>query len=170
MNRKDSAEDASSQAGWMFADLFLTLTVIFLATVSFIPSESNPISKNQKNPREISDSKDSTMLEKTNTSLVLISNGFVGTYSAKGVENFRLDIKNYMQTKGISDSTSALYLEVIGNTTEFNVPNDSGNLDALKFVIDARKALPGILNGTNTSINLSPDVFKGQVRVKITFS
>ena len=30
-------EDATSQAGWLFADSFLALMVIFLATISFVP-------------------------------------------------------------------------------------------------------------------------------------
>ena len=32
-------EDLSAQAGWMFADLLLALAVIFLATISFVPSK-----------------------------------------------------------------------------------------------------------------------------------
>ena len=32
------AEDATEQAGWMYADLFLGLMVIFLATISFVPT------------------------------------------------------------------------------------------------------------------------------------
>lgn len=31
-------EDATSQGGWLFADSFLALMVIFLATISFVPS------------------------------------------------------------------------------------------------------------------------------------
>jgi hypothetical protein len=32
-------EDPSAQAGWMFADLLLAIAIIFLATISFVPSE-----------------------------------------------------------------------------------------------------------------------------------
>lgn len=34
----EEVEDTTSQGGWMYADLFLALMVIFLATVSFVPS------------------------------------------------------------------------------------------------------------------------------------
>ena len=30
-------DDMSDKAGWMYADLFLALMVIFLATISFVP-------------------------------------------------------------------------------------------------------------------------------------
>jgi hypothetical protein len=36
--RRREEEDATSQGGWLFADSFLALMVIFLATISFVPS------------------------------------------------------------------------------------------------------------------------------------
>ena len=41
-NRRRSSEtleDNVNQAGWMYADLFLALMVIFLATISFVPEQ-----------------------------------------------------------------------------------------------------------------------------------
>ena len=32
-----SDDDMSDKAGWLYADLFLALMVIFLATISFVP-------------------------------------------------------------------------------------------------------------------------------------
>ena len=40
-SRKAALEDASHQAGWMFADLLLALMVIFLAAQSFVPKEAS---------------------------------------------------------------------------------------------------------------------------------
>ena len=34
-------EDATEQAGWLFADSFLALMIIFLATISFVPDINN---------------------------------------------------------------------------------------------------------------------------------
>lgn len=39
--RRVALEDASHQAGWMFADLLLALMVIFLAAQSFVPHEAS---------------------------------------------------------------------------------------------------------------------------------
>ena len=36
--RRREEEDATHQGGWLFADSFLALMVIFLATISFVPS------------------------------------------------------------------------------------------------------------------------------------
>ena len=149
----------------MFADLFLALTVIFLATVSFIPTvttEPRSVNSNQNNKIILNPVQDQNK--------VLISNGFIGEYPSKSTNLFISEINEYMKNRGLPQSTSALFLEVIGNTTEFGVANDAGNLDALKFVINLRKEIPAVLSGTNTSINLSPDVKPGTVRVKITLT
>ena len=149
----------------MFADLFLALTVIFLATVSFIPSGGNGSATQagklgtEKTSNQIQDEK-----------LALISNGFIGQYSAGSTLKFISDLKSYFKIKEIPSGTSALFLEVIGNTSEIGVANNAGNLDALKFVINLRKEIPDVLVGINTSINLSPDIKPGTVEVKITFT
>ena len=36
----EEVEDTTSQGGWMYADLFLALMVIFLATISFVPAQT----------------------------------------------------------------------------------------------------------------------------------
>ena len=164
MKTRSQVEDSSSQAGWMFADLFLALTVIFLATVSFIPYGSIG---SASQPGKIENQRPSNQIQ--DQELALISNGFIGQYFAGSTSKFVSDLQSYFEIKGIPAGTNALFLEVIGNTTKFGVANDAGNLDALKFVINLRKEIPAVLSGTNTSINLSPDVNPGTVRVKITF-
>ena len=164
MKRRATLEDSSSQAGWMFADLFLALTVIFLATVSFIPSGQDSGTAIQNSVRNES----STNVP--NYALTLISNGFIGDYSSNENSKFINDLNTYLDLKDLPNDTKALYLEVIGHTRLFGEPNDSGNLDALEFVIALRKEIPEVLAGTNTSINLSPEVQAGKVKVKITFA
>lgn len=157
-------EDSSSQAGWMFADLFLALTVIFLATVSFIPSGKS--SSNSSLGNSNSTKYTSSIQSKQVT---LISNGFIGDYKVADVDKFKSDLQTYLKQKDLPSNTSALYLEVIGHTKDYGVPNDSGNLEAIKFVINARKSMPENFAGTNSSINLSPAVALGNVKIKVTF-
>ena len=38
VRKRREEEDATHQGGWLFADSFLALMVIFLATISFVPS------------------------------------------------------------------------------------------------------------------------------------
>lgn len=168
MKQKIMLEDSSSQAGWMFADLFLALTVIFLATVSFVPNGNiNAYSEvNQDQNRVL----DNNQIVKNSNEITLISSGFIGQYQSNEFEKFKKDVTQYLKFKDLPQSTTALYLEVVGHTPEIGQPNDVGNLAALEFVIEARKSLPIYMQNTSTSINLSPDVKPGTVRVKITFT
>ena len=160
----DLLEDSSSQAGWMFADLFLALTVIFLATVSFIPSGNN-LSRSVSDRNELS-----TTSERQNKVNALLSNGFIGDYPENAVKKFEADVVRYFKSKELPLDTSALYLEVIGSTGIEDGISDAGNISALRFVIEAKKLLPKILSTTSTSVNLSSEVKSGMVRLKITFN
>lgn len=168
MSNRVRLEDSSSQAGWMFADLFLALTVIFLATVSFVPNgveqqvNSNPSQK-------LTSSNSADNLTTSKKDIILISSGFIGEYRIDSAEVFKQDLLEYFKLKDLPKETTAIYLEVIGHTDESGAKNDAGNLDGLKFVIQARKLLPMNLKNTTTSINLSPDVLPNNVRVKVTF-
>ncbi len=168
MKLPNVTEDSTSQAGWMFADLFLALTVIFLATVSFIPNSNQQKDSTQKNQGNSSNQTSSNF--QNQEQLIIISNGFIGEYASKGVMRFKSDLLDYLEQRNLPEETTALYLEAVGHTSAFGQANDAGNLAALGFVIDARKELPVILENSNTSISLSPDVEPGSVRIKITFT
>lgn len=159
-------EDTSSLAGWMFADLFLALTVIFLATVSFIPANSG-IGVSSKssivNNFEIDQKNEGSRIS-------LISNGFVAQYSINQVNRFKQDVQNYLRVKEIPIDTTAIYLQVICHTSDYGVKNDTGNINCLRFIINSTKAQKLTFVNTNTSIDLSPDVPKNFVKVKVTFS
>ena len=158
-------EDNSSLAGWMFADLFLALTVIFLATVSFVPSGK----LSAEGTSGISKLKIQNVLREK-SAIILISNGFIGEYKSTDFKAFRSDLSDYLVGKDLPRNTNALYLESVGHTSKLGEPNDSGNLSALSFVINARKIMSVNLDGTTTSISLSPDVEPGYVKIKVTFS
>ena len=44
VHRSVEEEDATSMGGWLFADSFLALMVIFLATISFVPALGGSVS------------------------------------------------------------------------------------------------------------------------------
>lgn len=165
MNSRNLQEDTSSLAGWMFADLFLALTVIFLATVSFIPSGK----VNDSNTKDLASAKLNYDLL-TKSQITLISNGFINTYQKDDTRAFGLDLEKYLENRDLPNNTKALYLEVLGHTDSAGELNDLGNLSALNFVINARKDQAKHLDTTTTSINLSPDVPSGFIKIKVTFT
>lgn len=172
MRIRKEVEDSALQAGWIFADLFLALTIIFLATVSYIPSLAKPDPGNSKvslNNNQKSNGVTTNINFKNSAQMVLISNGFIGEYRSNSVASFVKNFQEYLTLKEIGKDSKAIYVEAIGHTSNYGAPDDQGNLNALKFLIEIRKQLPVNFDGVSSSINLSPEVETNSVRIKVTF-
>jgi hypothetical protein len=118
-------EDATSQAGWLFADSFLALMVIFLATISFVPVIGG-----------------GGVLGTGKVGKIAGSNyvdGLVLAYEDVDATRITNDIATYIASKNLSPSTAVLYAKIIGGFTT-QEGDDKGSLKALMFAVDLRKA------------------------------
>jgi hypothetical protein len=118
-------EDATSQAGWLFADSFLALMVIFLATISFIPAIGG-----------------GGVLGTGTVGKIAGSNyvdGLVLAYEEVDKVRITNDIATYIGSKNLSPSTAVLYAKVIGGFTS-EEGESSGSLQALNFAVELQKA------------------------------
>jgi hypothetical protein len=130
-------EDATSQAGWLFADSFLALMVIFLATISFIPAIGG-----------------GGVLGTGTVGKIAGSNyvdGLVLAYEEVDKVRITNDIATYIGSKNLSPSTAVLYAKVIGGYTA-QEGESSGSLQALNFAVELQKA--EIPYFTNAKIDL----------------
>ena len=170
MKIRSNFEDSTLLAGWIFADLFLALTVIFLATVSYIPSGSN--SNNLDSNKSILDGSQSNQTFNQNISSekhVLLSNGFTNEYGVGEEENFLTDFNNYLKSRELPSDIKAVFIEIIGHAVDYNDQSDQGNLEAINFLIQIRKLQPANFDSVSSGINVSPQVSPNQVRIKVTF-
>jgi hypothetical protein len=118
-------EDATSQAGWLFADSFLALMVIFLATISFIPAIGG-----------------GGVLGTGTVGKIAGSNyvdGLVLAYEEVDKVRITNDIATYISSKKLSPTTAVLYAKVIGGYTA-QEGESSGSLQALNFAVELQKA------------------------------
>lgn len=118
-------EDATSQAGWLFADSFLALMVIFLATISFVPVIGG-----------------GGVLGTGKVGKIAGSNyvdGLVLAYEEVDKTRISNDIATYISSKKLSPTTAVLYAKVIGGYTNTE-GETSGSLQAMKFAIELQKA------------------------------
>ena len=166
MKTRNNFDDSTLLAGWIFADLFLALTVIFLATVSYVPSGQKSVELAPKT--EIQYNSLNFNLD-SNSNLILLSNGFVGEYGKNQERVFLNDLNQFMESKGLPSNTKALFLEVIGHSSEDSTAQDKGNYSAINFIISTKKLEPTIFDGVNTSVNLSSDVSINRVRIRVAF-
>jgi len=118
-------EDATSQAGWLFADSFLALMVIFLATISFVPVIGG-----------------GGVLGTGKVGKIAGSNyvdGLVLAYEDVDAARITSDIATYIASKKLSPTTAVLYAKIIGGFTN-QEGESSGSLQAMTFAVKLQKA------------------------------
>ena len=118
-------EDATSQAGWLFADSFLALMVIFLATISFVPviGGGGVLGTGKVGKIAGSNYVDGLVLAYENVDKARISN----------------DIATYIAAKKLSPTTAVLYAKIIGGFSSDEGEN-KGTLQAMTFAVELQKA------------------------------
>ena len=148
-------EDATHQGGWLFADSFLALMVIFLATISFVPSLGGGL-----------------------TGTGNIGNIAGGNY-VKGLniayESFdpvqiQKDIDGFIAGEKLPRSSVVLFAKIVGGFNPKTETDNDGQFRALLFSAQIQKA--NIAYFTNAKINLgSSNLLKpNQIVLRLTLS
>ena len=118
-------EDATSQAGWLFADSFLALMVIFLATISFIPVIGG-----------------GGVLGSGKVGKIAGSNyvdGMVLAYETVDATRINQDIATYIRAKKMALNTAVLYAKIIGGYSTLE-GEGHGIEQAMAFAVALKKA------------------------------
>jgi len=99
--REEIDDDLTPQAGWMYADLFLALMVIFLATISFVPQLSNNASKIRT----------ATIQPK---SAYNYDKGLSLVYEKFDLAQISEDIAKFEQDENLPAETDVIYVQIVG--------------------------------------------------------
>ena len=145
-------DGAVSQSGWVFADLLIALSVIFLATISFVPSGS---SGNPSTSAEVS------------MSGQVRSQGFSKIYEGVDVEQLNRDLAAFRSVRGISDAVPLMHLQFVSAAD--GSESGSGILLALQFSIAVKESEPWVDRNITTGLSTSEELQKGQVLVRAVF-
>ena len=146
----------------MFADLLLSLAVIFLATVSFQNERVNSTSPNQI-VRQTQGSGGGMTGVKT-------PNGMALTYDVFDAQTIKADIENYLIKNFKSLNYSVIYYQAIGGYDGKTEYSDQGTLRATRFVIDIRKADIGYFERAGVDISTSDDLPTGSVQIRLAIA
>lgn len=153
------SEDAVSQSGWVFSDLLVALSVIFLATISFVPDDGGGDSGSIGVPQS-----GTIALE---PGKLLRAEGFSQLYPEVSIERLVADIREFRKAKGIPGHIEVVALQFIGSASEAG--ERSGILDALEFSIALQNANLNEFSDTSISIETSVKLAPGQVVVRAVF-
>jgi hypothetical protein len=142
----------------MYADLFLALMVIFLATISFVPKlTGNFATGNAAQPQSVS-------LKSVN-----FDQGMAELYNGFDLVRLRADIADFKKKNKLADSAQIIYAQVIGGYAKGE--NASvGTLAAINFSVELKKQANDLFNGTAIKLDTSSGIPSGSVALRMTFA
>jgi hypothetical protein len=138
-------EDATEQAGWLFADSFLALMIIFLATISFVPDLKN--------------------VEGTTK---IYTEALTLTYDSYDPDRVQADIVDFLNKKNFALSSKVVFARIIGGAPEIQ-DDTNGYLLALKFSLDLQRDQVLYFQETRFDIQSSTLVANKSVLMQLTF-
>lgn len=148
-------EDVTDKAGWMYADLFLALMVVFLATISFVPEFRAAPNSNAAGTTVAS----STM-----------TNGANFQYSGFDPAKLKADIEKYRLENKLSSVSKIVYVQIIGGYDSAKQNVNAGTVTAITFSVNMKTALPELFNGADFKIDTSADLAPNSVSLRIVFA
>lgn len=152
------AEDVTHQAGWMYADLFLALMVIFLATISFVPKLTAGPATGASKVQE------SVALKSVN-----FDQGMANLYNGFDLERLRADIAAFKKKSKLSDTADIIYVQVIGGYAKGEKAS-VGTLAAIDFSVKLKKEAADLFDGAAIKLDTSNSIPSGAVALRLTFA
>jgi hypothetical protein len=148
-------EDVTDKAGWMYADLFLALMVIFLATISFVPEFRAAPTSN---------------VEGTTVASSTMTKGANFQYSGFDPEKLKADIAKYRLENNLSAASKIVYVQVSGGYDSAKQNVNAGTVTAISFSVNMKKDLPELFNSADFKIDTSADLSPNSVSLRIVFA
>ena len=111
-------EDATSQGGWLFADSFLALMVIFLATISFVPSLGGGLT----GTGNIGNIAGGNYVKGLNVA-----------YESYDAAKIAADIAGFIKAEGLPANSKVLYAKIVGGFNPNTEAPADGQYRALLF-------------------------------------
>ena len=150
--------DSTELAGWVYADLFLALMVVFLATISFVPIITNIPGAAQKSSLTKADA--GTNLNK----------GLSIVYSSFDPKQIAIDIAAFKVENGIPASAQIIYAQILGGFNSKVEKSDAGRMRALQFGYLLEKNVSDLFGIAATTVGPSTAIGPNQVALRITFT
>ena len=148
--------DDTLLAGWMYADLFLGLMVVFLATVTFIPEYLGGLNESARNSAY-------NYKEIYNKPMIVVYEGFNG-------EQIAQDIQAFIKDERLSPDSAIVYSQIVGAYDKNTETQADGirRAQAISMKLDASNLR--ILKNASTTLSVSSGIPINRFVLKFTFA
>ena len=155
----EGGEDVTNQAGWMYADLFLALMVIFLATISFVP-QLTQLPGNSAGAKSVT-----IQLKDLNYSA-----GLVTDYKIFDITTISKDVTNFKIKQGIPTGADIIYTQIVGGYDPAKESANVGTVNAIGFSVKLKNLGQTVFGRSAISIATSDQIPSGSVALRMTFA
>ena len=145
-------EDATPLGGWLFADSFLALMVIFLATISFVPVLTSP------SPEQAVGTAGN------------YKNAFVIVFDTFEPLKLRTELSGFIEKEELPAGTKVLYAEILGGYDPDTEAEYDGNLKGLAFAIKVKDERIPAFSQATINVGATTSIDPGQVLVRLTLA
>ena len=156
VNVVDDDEDTSFLAGWMYADLFLAMMVVFLATVTFIPEYIGNLDQSATNS--------AYNYQKVYDKPMLV------VYEGFNADQIKTDILNFIKSEKLSANAEIVYAQIVGAYDPKTETAADAILRAQSFSQKMDLSNETLLHHASTTLNSTTSIAPNRVAVKFTFA
>jgi hypothetical protein len=161
----DAQDDSIDIAGWVFADLLLSLAIIFLVSISFsVPERTGLGSSPDKQTSGQNEFKRADLGEQAPINLGL--NFYYSQFDANQIQS---DLQRYFEKENLNPATEVIYAQVVGGFDALSEGSERGTFRALEFSIALKKAEISAFAKANYDLTTSSQLDPNQVALRLTF-
>jgi hypothetical protein len=153
--RRREEEDATSQGGWLFADSFLALMVIFLATISFVPSLGGGLT----GTGNIGNIAGGNYVKGLNIA-----------YESFDAARLQSDIEGFIIDEKLPRSSVVLFAKIVGGYDPATESEEEGKFRALLFSAQIQKAEIAYFSSAKVDLGSSKLLKANQIVLRLTLS
>ena len=154
-------EDTTAQAGWMYADLFLALLVVFLATISFVPTFNG--NQNLLQKQDQLGATEFTYSQIYNKHLDILYDNFDSAL-------IKQDVDQFIAREKLPSTTDVVFAQVIGGYDSRTEQPTTAISRAVAFSNRLDKELPELLKHSASTMSSSKTIDPNQIVLRLTFA
>jgi hypothetical protein len=153
--RRREEEDATALGGWLFADSFLALMVIFLATISFVPALGGGLT----GTGNIGNIAGGNYVKGLNIA-----------YESFDAAQIQRDIDGFIAAEKLPRSTQVLFAKIVGGFNPSTESEEDGRFRALIFSSEIQKAAIGYFANSKIDLGANKLLKPNQIVLRLTLS
>ena len=144
----------------MYADLFLALMVIFLATISFVPEQLGKANSSTSERVSSGYFSGSTF----NYDL-----GFTYLLKTPEVSPLRAGITDFLAKKKLPSDSQVIFIQIVGGYDPNSEKASDGVTTAVRYALALKQGDPELFANSTRSLDTSPKIKSGEALIRMTF-